>query len=132
MWVARDKNGSLYLYEGKPTKYLNQWKANGDLIQLNNFSFPDVKWEDEEPLEVNIAPRTNQSEKHKESKCIDWEQRKYELAKESITAIMSNTEFYEQVLDEGREKGNRSITDNVAMAAVIIADAVIKELRKGE
>lgn len=77
---------------------------------------------------MRIVPKTNQREKHEESKSIDWEQRRYEIAKESLTAIMSNTEFYEQVLDDGKNGGVYSIPINVAMAAVDFADALIEEM----
>lgn len=63
---------------------------------------------------------------------IDWEQRRYEIAKETVTAIMSNEDFYHQVLCEGAEHGQRQIQTNIARAAVIFADALIKELKKGE
>lgn len=56
---------------------------------------------------------------------IDWEQRRYEIAKDSIAAIMSNSEFYDQVLAEGAENSNRCINDNIAKAAVIFADSLI-------
>ncbi|UVQ00632.1 hypothetical protein NXW51_12080 [Bacteroides fragilis] len=60
---------------------------------------------------------------------IDWEQRRYEIAKETVTAIMSNEDFYHQVLCEGAEHGQRQIQTNIARAAVIFADALIKELK---
>lgn len=63
---------------------------------------------------------------------IDWEQRRYEIAKETVTAIMSNEDFYHQVLYEGAEHGQRQIQTNIARAAVVFADALIKELKKGE
>lgn len=63
---------------------------------------------------------------------IDWEQRRYEIAKETVTAIISNEDFYHQVLCEGAEHGQRQIQTNIARAAVIFADALIKELKKGE
>ena len=62
---------------------------------------------------------------------IDWEQRRYEIAKETVTAIMSNEDFYHQVLCEGADHGQRQIQTNIARAAVIFADALIKKL-KGE
>lgn len=61
---------------------------------------------------------------------IDYEQRRYEIAKEALTAIMSNNEFYSLVLDVSREKGNRDITKSVSEAAVCFADALIEELKK--
>lgn len=63
---------------------------------------------------------------------IDWEQRRYEIAKEAISAIMSNEEFYNQVLYEGAQlNGSRIIPANISHAAVVFADALIAELKKG-
>lgn len=61
---------------------------------------------------------------------IDWEQRRYEIAKEAMTAIMSNEDFYGQVLDQSSEKGQRQIQNSISEAAVIFADALIEELKK--
>lgn len=61
---------------------------------------------------------------------IDWEQRRYEIAKEAITAIMSNADFYGQVLDQSAERGQRQIQNSISEAAVIFADALIAELKK--
>ena len=135
MWIARDKNGCLYLYEAKPQKfnYRDIWDNDGNgAHHIDDALFPEVKWEDEEPTEVDIVPKNNQREKHEELKSIDWEQRRYEIARESLTAIMSNIEFYKQVLDDGKNGGVYSIPINVSMAAVDFADALIEELRKGE
>lgn len=60
---------------------------------------------------------------------VDWEQRRYEIAKEAMTAIMSNSDFYEQVLYENAEKGQRQIQKSISSAAVIFADALIQELK---
>ena len=63
---------------------------------------------------------------------IDWEQRRYEIAKAAISAIMSNEEFYAQVLYEGAQlDGRRGIPANISHAAVVFADALIEELKKG-
>lgn len=35
---------------------------------------------------------------------IDWEQRRYEIAKEAMTAIMCNSNFYKQVLYDNAKK----------------------------
>lgn len=61
---------------------------------------------------------------------VDWEQRRYEIAKEAMTAIMSNADFYEQVLYESAEKGQRQIQTSISIAAVIFADALVEELKK--
>lgn len=95
MWIARDKTDYLYLYNIKPEKGNVQWQIpsneSGMITKIDSALLPEVKWEDEEPTEVDIIPKNNQREKHEESKSIDWEQRRYEIAKEAITAIMSNT-----------------------------------------
>lgn len=46
MRVARDKDGSLYLYKNKPTEF--------HVIGLDSDLFPSVKWEDNEPTRVII------------------------------------------------------------------------------
>lgn len=65
-----------------------------------------------------------------EVKSVDWEQRRYEIAKEAVTAIMSNEDFCAQVLCEGAEHGQRQIQTNIAHAAVVFADALIEELKR--
>lgn len=56
MWIARDKSGSLYLFKSKPMKYQNIWTnlSLKSLMPLNNKLFPEVKWEDEEPIKVKL------------------------------------------------------------------------------
>lgn len=66
------------------------------------------------------------------SRYIDWEQRRYEIAKEAVTAIMSNEDFCAQVLYEGAQHNQRQIQTNIAHAAVIFANALIEELKKGK
>ena len=51
---------------------------------------------------------------------IDWEQRRYELAKSAMNGILS---------DENDEK--YTIPKAIAQYAVACADALIEELRKG-
>ena len=50
-WIARDKNGDLYLYQGKPEKSANAWenKRTCRSLDLFNHLFKMVKWEDDEP-----------------------------------------------------------------------------------
>lgn len=55
MWIARDKDGSLFLYEIKPKKYeeyfdsIRGYKA----IQLNDELFPEITFENS-PREVKL------------------------------------------------------------------------------
>ena len=124
MWVARDKNNWLYLYTEKPEKGRNEWDSDEDTIEINSSLFPEVKWEDKEPTEVDIVLKNNQREKHKESKSINWEQRRYEIAKAAMIG-----ELAAPVID-GIDPNPSAET--IAMCAVRLADALIEELRKGE
>lgn len=55
-YIARDKNGMLYLYELKPSKILDgdYWDQVKDVESFNQFShlLQMVKWEDEEPWKI--------------------------------------------------------------------------------
>lgn len=52
-WVARDRNGKIFLYTNKPAKSLDFWaETDGDFIDISVFSdakFSVIKWEDAEP-----------------------------------------------------------------------------------
>lgn len=53
-YIARDKNGELFIYEEKPRKLDDKlcWNCSNDLFCLNprfSVQFPMVKWSDEEP-----------------------------------------------------------------------------------
>lgn len=55
MWLARDKDGELYLFSEKPSKREEFWlmsRGTITVIQLPSELFPEVKWEDEEPKEI--------------------------------------------------------------------------------
>ena len=59
-WIARDEYNSLYIYIGEcPYKTDCDWEViyrDGAYIQeLDSNSFPQVKWEDEEPTEVELT-----------------------------------------------------------------------------
>lgn len=65
-WVARDSEynaGCLHLFYTKPIKLRYSWQVNEDRLSyseeekriLNIINFPEVKWEDEEPTEVELT-----------------------------------------------------------------------------
>ena len=56
MWLARDKNDTLALYERKPLKdeYTNQWILGGRWMPAPDNWFPEVQWTDEEPTKVKL------------------------------------------------------------------------------
>ena len=61
MWIARDKDGVLNFFKEKPNKERCRWYS--DRIQPDMYShrllFPEVKWEDEEPTEVELIIKKN-------------------------------------------------------------------------
>lgn len=62
MYVARDKDGDLYLFLTRPVKDdgLNTWLSEDyfrNWIKLDPSRFPEVKWEDEEPTEVELVKK---------------------------------------------------------------------------
>ena len=57
MWIARDKNKMLYVFEEKPikNKRFESWtplSADENFMEINPNLFPEVQWEDEEPREL--------------------------------------------------------------------------------
>lgn len=52
-FIARDKNGMLFVYEAQPRKLEKYWYLSGyGCLGLNrclNVDFPMIKWEDDEP-----------------------------------------------------------------------------------
>ena len=68
-WVARDRSGKIFLYRDKPRKDTNQWLSPSiQLCGMPSDSFPNVKWEDNEPTRVyiRIAQYDNQKKLFKQ------------------------------------------------------------------
>lgn len=59
MWLAMDKNGSLYFHGiSKPKKDTGEgmWISdNHNPYPINPESFPEVQWSDEEPTKVKLV-----------------------------------------------------------------------------
>ena len=57
-FIARDSDGRLFLYSpNPPVKLKREWvnKYTSDTtLYINKDLFPEVKWEDKEPTEINI------------------------------------------------------------------------------
>ena len=56
-YIARDKDGRLYLYTSNPQKdqFSGEWELRdnkGRSFLINDRLFPEVKWEDEKPKKV--------------------------------------------------------------------------------
>ena len=59
-WVARDENGSLYMYTAKPKKLSDYWnEQKSGYLKLDDSLFPEVQWSDEEPKEIRLSIRDN-------------------------------------------------------------------------
>ena len=59
-WVARDDDGSLYMYTAKPKKKSYFWHApKVGYVQLDDSLFPEVQWSDEEPKGIKLSIRDN-------------------------------------------------------------------------
>ena len=58
-WVARDYDGSLYMYSCKPEKMSGNWYAPKGYMKLDDSLFPEVQWSDEEPKEIRLSIRDN-------------------------------------------------------------------------
>lgn len=65
---------------------------------------------------------------------IDWEQRRYELAKSAMQGILSNEEEvdFARVCAEYKENEKHTVPKAVAQFAFSCADALIEELKKGD
>ena len=57
MWLARDEDGELSMYENRPfkDKRAKQWALGGDWVFLPENWFPEVKWSDDEPTKVKLV-----------------------------------------------------------------------------
>ena len=59
-WVARDKDGSLYMYTAKPKKISDYWNApEFGYMKLDDSLFPEVQWSEEEPKEIKLSMKDN-------------------------------------------------------------------------
>lgn len=61
MWIARDYNGDLYLFNTKPKKYetRGQWLSSDGAFFVEDIARElniQVNWEDEEPRELVLKP----------------------------------------------------------------------------
>ena len=65
-WVARDEDGSLYMYPDKPKKRSYNWYANKvGYMKLEDSLFSEVQWSDEEPKEIELSIHNKEETKIK-------------------------------------------------------------------
>ena len=128
LWITRDKDGELYVhFDHQLIKGNRQWRllhseadSGVDIIKLYSNLFPSVKCEDEEPTEAYITLAESQS---KQEQKIDWEQRRYEIAKEILHVLYQQSA---EIL-----KCGQSITwEETAVCALVLADTLITKLKE--
>ena len=120
VWLARDKDGSIFMHNNKPKKYsIDSIWMSDYFVKLNKEEFPSVKWEDDEPTEAYITLANEPQPKQD----IDWEQRRYEIAKEMML------ELYRQATAVS-ERGQGVMLKDIADIAVGFADILIEKLKK--
>ena len=127
VWIARDKTGSIFAFSERPNKCKSYW-AFAPSMQLDKSIFPSVKWEDDEPTEAYITLAEPQEQPKQEQPTpkqeIDWEQRRYEIAKEMMPVLYRQGV---EVMKYGL-RFRKEIVDD----AVNFADMLIEKLKKGE
>ena len=104
-----------------------RWVDRGfNSFELDCTKFPSVKWEDDEPTEAYITlaepqeqPKQEQPQPKQE---IDWEQRRYEIAKEMLPEIYRKKAAVS-------EQGQGIMLKDVADIAVDFADMLISVLK---
>lgn len=122
VWIARDECGALFAFSNIPLKEINLWSPGPDIniMELKSNKFPSVKWEDDEPTEAYITLAEPQEQRKQEQPApkqeIDWEQRRYEIAKEMMPVVYLVLEYWPK---------------DIANRAVEFADALIEKLKKG-
>lgn len=128
VWLARDKDGKLYAHSKRPNKMKIYWENEvyAEIFRLNSSLFPSVKWEDDEPTEAYITLAEPQEQPKQERPTpkqeIDWEQRRYETAKEMMPVL------YRQGT-EAMKYGLR-FRKEIVDGAVNFADILIEKLKK--
>ena len=92
-------------------------------FELDRTKFPSVKWDDDEPTEAYITLAEPQEQPKQEQQMpkqeIDWEQRRYEIAKSILSAVHTRA-----------DNNLYFVTDDVGYA-VKVAEILIEKLKKG-
>lgn len=134
VWIARDEDGKLYIYFIHPFKGKTEWRLpnfhNEDCVgakRINSDIFPSVKWEDTEPTEAYITlaepQEQTKQEQSKQDNAIDWEQRRYEIAKAMLPVLYQQSA---EIL-----KCGKSVTwEDTVGGALNFADMLIAKLKE--
>lgn len=129
VWLARDKDKKLFAFSERPNKMINYWASEvyAEVFKLDSSLFPSVKWEDDEPTEAYITLDEPQEQPEQEQPTpkqeIDWEQRRYEIAKEMMIEL-----YRQKAVVKTHVQGINP--KDIAHFAVAFADILIKELKE--
>ena len=100
-YIARDKNGEVYLHREKPTRLVNGVFASDDWWILERCDFPNVTYENS-PVEVEIIEKSTLDEVYKGldqyEEFLGVVANMRELQKEQMTADIrwENLEYYKE------------------------------------
>lgn len=119
VWLARDEDGELFVYSDIPIRCKNHW-GYPTCFYIDKSMFPSVKWEDSEPTEAYITLAEPQEQSQPK---IDWEQRRYEIAKEMMPVL------YRRKVAVSMQ-GQGIMLKDIADIAVAFADTLIKKLKE--
>lgn len=128
VWLARDINGSIFVHATEPFKVTSpgEWVSYNSAILPDRY-FPSIKWEDDEPTEAYITLAESQEQPKQEQPTpkqeIDWEQRRYEIAKEMMPVL------YRQGV-EVLKYGQSFEWKEIIGGAVNFADMLIQKLKE--
>lgn len=128
VWIARDEDGKLCICFNHPLiKGVSSWWIPKSAIRIDSDLFPSVEWEDDEPAEVYITLAESQEqtkqEQTKQDNAIDWEQRRYKIAKEMLPVLYQQSA---EILKCGQSKTWEDAVDG----ALNFADTLIEKLKK--
>lgn len=103
-------------------------KATGEIVEVEDL------YDDGTALVKGRYFKVSELEFFEDFETIDWEQRRYELAKSAMQGILSNEEevYFARVCAKYKENEKHTVPKAVAQFAVSCADALIEELKKGD
>ena len=102
---------------------LGEWVSSS--FEAFDKELPSVKWEDDEPTEayITLAEPQSKQEQTKQEQKIDWEQRRYEIAKEMLPVLYQQSA---EIL-----KCGQSVTwEDAVDGALKFADMLIAKLKE--
>lgn len=133
MYIARDKNGSLWLYNEKPIRQEEEedWTiaspTDTAVGKLDTNMFPELKWEDE-PLEVNLTDINKSIINDKD--CIDevyWREVYWrEVRNNAAIAAMQG------LLLRWQNINLKLQIEDVSSMSIKLADSLVKQLQSKE